>query len=222
MKKFTKEQTHQAMKLAHVIRSEAAQNLNCKKSDIDFSICLKQAYSQIQEQQEITYQEWFNYYQENKKYFYGILYKKYKGEDTEDILQLTHQKIMEYFNRKGTIKFIHRHKIFEYMVLDSIKKHNKIIKNSSHNPSISTGFNNQQERIIITDDTQKQNIINLKITLQEILTSKQLEIVSLLEEGYGKTEISSLLGISREAVYKSIRLIRKKLIAAGIYKTETA
>ena len=172
-KKFTMEETRNAMKLAWEIRKNSAWNFNCKITEIDFSKCLKEAYLQIKYKDvKFDFDAWFKFYEANPRAFSYILYHnnviikngKYtisqemeaattstcyqimEGEE-QDIKQETLIRVMERFSKEegGVIEFRHRFTIYGLAALNAIKSHSRMIKRSrlAIPGNYKTGYNYQ-------------------------------------------------------------------------------
>jgi hypothetical protein len=233
-----KTQIGQITRLAWQIRKDAAKKFSCKVSQIIWKDCIKLATQKLESDKDITFNEWFNFYENNKKSFNYILfhnniiekngkftesqemeaettsafYKILEAEE-EDIKQLTLIKIMEYFDKHTTIKWKYRFSLYALMAFNAIKAHSRMIKRSrlSVNPDqqVKTGYNENKEKILLTEDPTGYN--ELRIDLKLILNSRQYEITQLLEAGYQKQEIAALLAISRQSIHKNLLVIRQKI-----------
>ncbi len=231
-----KQQTGIITKKTWEIRKESAKKFNCKVMEVIWKECIKMAI----EEREITYKEWLNHYLANEKTYNYILYhgeiiskngkrtnsQKQEQETTsstwnilpgeeEDIRQLAHQKILEYFSRKGTIQYQHKYTLWALCCLNAIKQHTRMIKRSkmaTNNEIQETGYNDSQEKVPITHN----NFSLLHLDLQSYLTKDQYKICQLLEAGYQKQEIAKIMGISRPTLNSRIKKIQETIVKNGL------
>jgi len=229
-------------KRAWEIRREAAQKWNCKVMEIVWSECFYMAKEEIVDNAPITFPEWFEFYQRKEKSFDYMLYhndilqkngrithcQKEEAQNTsafyqilhdemQDIKQLALVRVMEKFDRDGSIPYKHRWSIYNLCSLNAIKTHIREIMRSRRNMAEGveiTGWNDNNERVIVTKDPTEYS--ELRLSLEETLTDRQLEIVSLLEEGYNKSEVADIIGISRQAVHKNLRKIKAVMLDNGL------
>lgn len=233
-----KSQIGEITRIAWQIRKDAAKKWNCKIKDIIWKDCIKLAVKKLEGDRNISFNEWFNFYQDNQKSFNYIFYhnnilvkngKRTKSQEMEaektsafykilegeeeDVKQLTLIKIMEYFDKHITIKWKHKFSLYALAALNAIKAHSRMIKRSklalNPNQQVKTGYGDNQERILLVENPTSYN--ELRIDLKSVLNSRQYEIVQLLEAGYQKQEISKMLDISRQATHKNERIIRQKI-----------
>ncbi len=238
-------------RVAWSIRKEAAKKWNCKVSEITWRDCILQAIHDIQGNQPMTWKQWFAHYQDNtKKYDYilyhnNILQKNGKRSDSqereaketsmyyqilhseeEDVKQLALLKVMEYFERKGTIPFKYRYSLYALQALNAIKQHSRMLKRSrlAINPSdaiLHTGYADTGEKIILTDDSQKISEFIFKQDIKTCLSDRQQKIVDCYLQGYSKQETADIIGISRQALNSHDHKIKDMLLRQGIV-TQTA
>lgn len=231
-------------KKAWEIRKKAAIRWNCPIMEISWRHCIELAIEELKQEEIMTFKEWYQFYNDNLKSFEYIFYhndilaKNGKitidaiedakrttatynilNAESEDIKQLALIKVMERFEREGgSIKYGYRFSVYALCAYNALKEHSRMIKRSklSLNPNdpVSTGYNDNNERIVITDDSKKINL--LKIDLENLLNDRQLRIVSLAEAGYGRQEIADSEGISRQAVHKNIQKIKEVMIRNGL------
>lgn len=188
---------------------------------------------------EIDFQEWFEDYNSNNLYNYifyknNILEKNGKKtidakkdakntsafyqilpSEAEDIRQLALVKVMERFERVGTIQRKHRFSVWSLACLNATKQHMRGLQRFSkyqEDKWTELAWENGQTTVLHEDD--KTSLF--KIDLESILNDRQLEIVSYLEQGYNKMEVAELLGISRTAIYKNINRIQSIMAENGL------
>ena len=235
-------------KKAWEIRKKAAQKWSCPVMEIIWKECIRMAIEELKQDEKMSFNQWYQFYNDNQKSFNYIFYHndiiQKNGKITidaiedakrttatynilhaegEDIKQLTLQKVLEKFQREGgNIKYGHRYSIYALCAYNALKEHSRMIKRSrlSLNPNepMPTGFNDNSERIVITDDSREVNL--LKIDLQSLLNDRQLRIISLREQGYAWQEIADAEGISRQAVHKNIQRIREIMIENNLISIE--
>lgn len=245
---MTKKNLSAINRRAWEIRKKAAKKWNCPVMEIIWKECIQLAIEELKQEEKMSFSEWFKFYEDNQKSFSYIFYhndiiaKNGKitfdamqdaqqttatynilHSEAEDIKQLTLQKVLEKFSREGgSIKYGYRWSVYALAAYNALKEHSRMIKRSklSLNPNdpMPTGFNDSSERIVITDDSKKVNL--LKIDLQSLLSDRQLRIISMRESGYNWQEIADSEGISRQAVHKNIRKIRKIMIENGLVSLE--
>ena len=187
---------------------------------------------------EITFNEWFEDYQSNNLYNYifyknNILEKNGKRtvdpkvdakntsafyqilpSEAEDIRQLALVKVIEMFERKGgTIQRKYRFHTWKLACLNATKQHMKGLQDSKYQEDKWTelAWENGQATVLHEDDKSL-----LKIDLQNLLTDRQLQIISYLDEGYNKVELAEIVGISRQAVHKHINNVKDIMIENGL------
>ena len=192
------------------------------------------------ENKEITFDEWFEDYNSNNLYNYifyknNILEKNGKRtvdpkvdanrtsafyqilpSEAEDIKQLALLKVMERFERVGgTIQRKHRFSTWAIACLNATKQHNRHLtrfKAYNQDNYAQVGWENGQATVLHEDDRTSL----FKLDLQSLLTDRQLEIISYLEQGYNKVEVAELVGISRTAIYKNIDRIQSIMVENGL------
>lgn len=145
---------------------------------------------------------------------YSIL----NGEE-EDVKQEVLLHVMEAFERNGgSIRYGYTFNIYVLCVHNAIRKHVRMIKRSrrSMNPNepMITGFNDNNEKIVITND--KRELSELKLDLERILTKRQMRIIQLIEQGFNQIEIADIVGISRQYVHKERQKIKQLMIDHGL------
>lgn len=145
---------------------------------------------------------------------YSIL----NGED-EDVKQEVLLHVMEAFERNGgSIRYGYTFNTYVLCVHNAIRKHVRMIKRSrrSMNPndSMLTGYNDNKEKIVITND--KREFSELKLDLESILTKRQMRIIQLIEQGFNQIEIADIVGISRQYVHKERQKIKQLMIDHGL------
>ena len=145
---------------------------------------------------------------------YSIL----NGEE-EDVKQEVLLHVMEAFERNGgLIRYGYTFNTYVLAVNNAIRKHVRMIKRSrrSLNPNepMPVGFNDNKERIVITDD--KREVSELKLDLENVLTERQLRIIQLIEQGFNQIEIADIVGISRQYVHKERQKIKKIMKDSGL------
>ena len=189
---------------------------------------------------EIDLNEWFEDYKTNSLYNY-ILYKnnilsKNGWETTsqveeakttstfyqilpserEDIEQLALLKVIEHFEKKGKIQRKHRFSVWALACLNAVKQHMRNLKR------FSSYTDHRYNQIGWVGDAATPTTyggydgVDIRLDLKSTLSPRQFEIAQLIGQGYNKSEISEILGISRQAVHKNIRSIKERIIEAGL------
>lgn len=210
-------------------------------SDVDYQVQLGLCISYLMEEEknnrEITLKEYFKDMEDNPNYYGYIFYNNniitkngrlsdrdnldrdrdtsanYKIEygEEEDIKQSVIIKIIEYFQKYGTLKYRHRGTLYGQLLANCLRSHSRqLTRFRSYNEDRYNfvGYDNDQKTILHHDD----NTSLFKLDLLNVLNDRQRQVVSLLEAGYNKIEIADLLGISRQAIHKNINSIKKILI----------
>lgn len=86
----------------------------------------------------------------------------------------------------------------------------KIILGSKVDPA----FAGDGERVMVTSDNYLA--VDQKIDIAACLDKAEQKIVILLLASYKKTEVADIMKLSRQGIYWKIKVIRKKLEAAGL------
>lgn len=152
----------------------------------------------------------------NTSAFYQIL-----PSDLADIEQLALLKVVERFEREGgTIQNKHRFSTWSMACLNATKEYQRNLAKFKPNKRLETNVKNGQSIAYENDNltvTTIDNIDYLKLEIEllvknEVLSSRQYKIISLLEQGYNKSKIADIVGISRQAIHDNINKIQSILI----------
>lgn len=218
-----------------------AREIKNKYPDVDYqfqlSLCLQYLIEEEAKNKPMNANEWVEDYYSNYKAYSYILYhnnilskngkftesqeKEAKEtsafyrilpSDAEDIEQLAIQKVLEYFQRQGGyIERKHRFSLWGLCCLNASKQYYRHL--ARFRSYIEPKYTNigwcGDSTIPVHND--KYNNIDFNIDSQNMFNDTQSKIISLLKAGYSKVEIADLLGISRQAVYKNLERVRKKL-----------
>lgn len=204
------------------------------------SYLLEEQKAEAEANREINFEQWFEDYENNKKYYGYILYNnnilqkngrltlnikndknvssyyKITYSDIEDIKQSIIVKMLEKFEREGSIPYKWRGTTYGLIALNVLKSHSrhltrfKAYNQDSYN---NVGFTDDGQATVTTED-DKTSIF--KLDIQKVLSSRQYEIASLKEQGYNNTEIADQIGISRQAIHDNINKIKDILIKNGL------
>ena len=215
--------------------------------------------------EKISFEEWFQYYQENTGIFWAILRQRVRvtrysleyGNELEDLMQEAIERVCRKFEKEKSIPEIYKHTTFDIEVRAVIKDHiwkiNKfkglpgkgipsphfgislsydsaMIKDPDRVEKLITGFTEKEkiilgtkidpmfagdgERVMVTSDNYLA--VDQKIDIAACLDKAEQKIVSLLLANYKKTEVADIMKMSRQGIYWKIKVIRKKLEAAGL------
>jgi len=137
---------------------------------------------------------------------YQILYN-----EIEDIKNSVIVKIIEYFKKHKVLKYKYRGTLYGQLLANTLRGHSRHLqrfRSYNENRYNFIGCNNGVKTILHEDDQTSL----FRLDLLNVLSDRQIEIISLLEQGYNKSEIAKLVGISRQAVHKNINTIKKVLI----------
>lgn len=229
------------MKEAH----KMAKELKEKYSDINYhyqlGLCIKYLLKEEKLNKMIGLEEYFKDMEQNPGYYSYIFYNNniivkngrlsedlkrdckvsanYRiqyGEE-EDIKNSVIVKIIEYFNKHKTLKYRYRGTLYGQLLANVLRGHARHLarfRSYQDEKYLNIGYSGDSTTILHEDD--KTSIF--KLDLLNVLTDRQLEIISLLEEGYTKVETASILSISRQAVHKNINSIKKIMIENGLAK----
>lgn len=226
-------------KRAWEIRKEAAQKWNCKVMEIVWSACFKQAKKEIISNLKLSREEWMEFFTKHEKSMDYILYKniilvkngiatesqEMEAEttsafyqilyrDQEDIKQTALVKIMERLERDGHIDYKYRWSAWSLAALNAAKSYaREVVRSKRSVNDWEYGYSDSSEKIPIVR-FEEPNF--LKMELEECLTERQLKIVSLLQQGYNKTEIADIIGVTRQAVHKNLRKIKAVMLDNGL------
>lgn len=140
------------------------------------------------------------------KAYYNILYNH-----TDDIRQLALLKAVEYFRKHKAIKHKYRFMFYGLMCLNAVKQYSRHLarfNSFSDDRYLNIGWCGDVLSPIHND---KHSDIDFNIDIGNMFNDTQFKIISLLKAGYSKVEIADLLGVSRQAVYKNLERVRKKL-----------
>lgn len=156
----------------------------------------------------------------NTSAFYQIL-----PEDADDIEQLALLKVVERFDREGgTIQNKARFNIWSYACLNATKEYQRNLAKFKPNSRLETNIK-QGQSIAYENDSLTVTTINsidyLKLEIELLvkngeISNRQYKIIELKEQGYNNTEISDIVGISRQAVHKNINKIQDILKENGL------
>lgn len=223
------------MKEAHKLTRE----LKSKYKDIDYQTQLGLYISYLLEEEknnrEIDFTAWFEDYEANQKYYGYILYNNnilqkngkltlniendknvssyynISYSDIEDIKQSIIVKMLEKFERDGTITYKYRGTTYGLIALNVLKSYSRHLtrfKAYNQDNYSNVGFNDEGQATITVED-DKTSIF--KLDIQKVLSDRQYEIVSLLEQGYNIIETAEQIGISRQAIHDNINKIKNIL-----------
>ena len=81
--------------------------------------------------EKISFKEWFQYYQKNQGIFWAILRQRVRvtrysleyGNELEDLMQDSLEKVIEKFNKEKTIPELYKHSIFRQAARNAINIH---------------------------------------------------------------------------------------------------
>jgi DNA-directed RNA polymerase specialized sigma24 family protein len=81
--------------------------------------------------EKISFEEWFQYYQENTGIFWAILRQRIRitrysleyGSELDDLMQNSLEKVIEKFNKEKTIPELYKHSIFRQAARNAINIH---------------------------------------------------------------------------------------------------
>ena len=181
----------------------------------------------------ITFAEWFTYYQENTGIFWKILRQRVRlmrytleyESEMDDLMQSAVEKVLIQFQVKKFIPFQYRHTIFSLCCQNAVNQHVRQLNLFKGLPAkgmptvkegekIDTRFSGDGERVMTT--SMDYLSIDLKIDVSLVLTKEENKIVVLLLQKFTREEIAKILKCHIQTVYKRIRSIRAKLKAAGL------
>ena len=236
---MTKKNLSAINRRAWEIRREAAKKWNCGVMEIVWSACFKQAKKEIISNLKLSQEEWMEFFTKKEKSMDYILYKniilakngiatesqELEAEttsafyqilyrDQEDIKQTALVKIMERLERDGSIEYKYRWSAWSLASLNAAKSYaREIMRNKRSSQNYDYGYNDFSEKIPVVQFAEP-NL--LRIELQKCLSDRQLKIVSLLQQGYNKTEIADIIGVTRQAVHKNLRKIKAVMLDNGL------
>lgn len=228
------------MKEAHKLTRE----LKEQYPEIDYQVQLGLFISYLLEEEknnrEINFIEWFEDYEANQKYYGYILYNNnilqkngkltlsiendknvssyynISYSDIEDIKQSIIVKMLEKFDRDGSIPYKYRGTTYGLIALNVLKSYSRHLtrfKAYQQDNYSSVGFTDEGQATVLHED-DKTSIF--KLDIQRVLTNRQYEIVELLEQGYNKSEVADQIGISRQAIHDNINKIKDIMIENGL------
>lgn len=224
-------------KKAHEMTSEIKSEYKEVNYRLQLGLCMKYLLNEEKLNKEITFNEFFDFYQKNPKLFTYLFYKenllskngyetksqeyeqeittstyKIDNDDLEDVKQETILRIMEYFEKYKTIKYRYVGNLYRQIAYNSCKSYNRQKKHFHVSKNPNDSIDNSYNANYITDEIN----IDTEMDMERLFEGRQLEIIKLLNQGYTKVEIAKILNISREAVYKHINKIKGVMLANGI------
>lgn len=229
------------LKEAHKLTREIKKEYEDINYQYQLGLCIAYLIEEKKANREIGLQEYFKDMQKNKSYYEYIFYNnniivkngrlsdnierdkkttatyKIQYGEVEDIKQSVIVKIIEYFNKHKVILYKHRGTLYGQLLANVLRGHSRHLQRfKSYNEDRYNfiGYDGDTKTILHHDD--KTNIF--KMDLLNVLSDRQKEIVSLLEAGYNKSEIATLIGVSRQAIHKNINSIKKILIEEKLYQ----
>lgn len=225
------------MKRSHKLAKEIKKEYPEVNYHFQLGVCMKYIIEEEKLNKEITFNEFFDFYQKNPKLFTYLFYKenilskngfetksqeyeheittstyKIDNDDLEDVKQEIILRIMEYFEKYKTLKYRYIGNLYRQIAYNSCKSYARQKKHFRVNKNP----NDELQKLEIDchyDDYQK---LEFDIDIKNLFDGKKLEIIQLLDAGYTKTEIAPMLKISRQMVYKDINKIKDVMISIGL------